>query len=111
MPIYEYECRSCGKTLEAIQKFSDAPLARCESCGGNLTKLVSRTSFQLKGTGWYATDYKKNTGGSAKSNGGAQAAESKKDASESKNESKNGAAPAASSEATKTKASDGGAKD
>src|SRR4051812_36055878 len=59
MPIYEYECQGCGLTVEAIQKFSDPPLTHCEACGGPLTKLISRTSFQLKGSGWYATDYKK----------------------------------------------------
>jgi putative FmdB family regulatory protein len=61
MPIYEYQCGSCGATVEAIQKFSDPPLTQCEKCAGPLSKLVSRTSFQLKGTGWYATDYKKTT--------------------------------------------------
>lgn len=59
MPIYEYECQGCGQTTEAMQKFSDPPLTKCEKCGGALTKLISRTSFQLKGTGWYQTDYKK----------------------------------------------------
>lgn len=61
MPIYEYECAKCGRTSEAMQKFSDPPLTVCEVCGGDLTKLVSRTSFQLKGSGWYATDYKKSS--------------------------------------------------
>jgi putative FmdB family regulatory protein len=57
MPIYEYRCTRCGRTIEAIQKLSDPPLAQCETCSGPLEKLVSRTSFQLKGTGWYATGY------------------------------------------------------
>jgi putative FmdB family regulatory protein len=59
MPLYEYECPKCEKVIEVMQKFSDPPLATCETCGGPVAKLVSRTSFQLKGTGWYATDYKK----------------------------------------------------
>jgi putative FmdB family regulatory protein len=59
MPIYEYECTSCGNITEVIQKFSDQPLTRCENCSGRLNKLVSQTSFQLKGTGWYVTDYAK----------------------------------------------------
>jgi len=57
MPIYEYECPNCGKHCEVFQKFSDEPLSRCPDCGGHVHKLISRTSFVLKGTGWYATDY------------------------------------------------------
>ena len=57
MPIYEYECAKCGMIEEAIQKFSDRPLTRCKQCSGKLHKLVSHTSFHLKGTGWYVTDY------------------------------------------------------
>ena len=59
MPLYEYACDKCGKRSEILQKFTDAPVEVCEECGGHLTKLMSRTSFQLKGTGWYASDYKK----------------------------------------------------
>ena len=57
MPIYEYECESCGEVIENWQKFSDAPLSTCGSCGGNLHKLISHSSFHLKGSGWYVTDY------------------------------------------------------
>lgn len=57
MPIYEYRCEKCGSHIEVIQKISDAPLKRCTKCRGKLEKTVSRTSFQLKGSGWYATDY------------------------------------------------------
>jgi len=57
MPIYEYECTKCGNIEEALQKFSDKPLTRCAHCQGKLTKLVSQSSFHLKGSGWYATDY------------------------------------------------------
>jgi putative FmdB family regulatory protein len=57
MPIYEYNCAKCGKTIEVIQRFSDKPLKKHENCGGVLTKLVSASSFHLKGTGWYKTDY------------------------------------------------------
>lgn len=59
MPIYEYECSACGHQLEAIQKFSDAPLTECPKCHKqSLNKLVSAAGFQLKGTGWYATDFR-----------------------------------------------------
>lgn len=59
MPIYEYRCEACGHELEAIQKFSDEALKDCPVCGkSKLKKLVSAAGFQLKGTGWYATDFK-----------------------------------------------------
>lgn len=59
MPIYEYECGSCGHKMEAIQKMSDAALRDCPACGqATLKKLMSAAGFQLKGTGWYATDFK-----------------------------------------------------
>ena len=59
MPIYEYQCESCGHSLEALQKISDAPLLDCPACGAaNLQKLVSAASFRLKGGGWYETDFK-----------------------------------------------------
>ena len=57
MPIYEYECLKCGKTTEAVQKFSDAPLTECCQCKGELRKLISMSTFHLKGSGWYVTDY------------------------------------------------------
>lgn len=59
MPIYEYRCEACGAPKEAIQRMSDAPLRLCDACGQEaLVRLVSKTSFVLKGSGWYATDYK-----------------------------------------------------
>ena len=57
MPVYEYECESCQKVIEAQQRMSDAPLTVCAACGGHLKKLVSISSFQLKGRGWYADGY------------------------------------------------------
>lgn len=58
MPIYEYECKSCGKTFEARQKFSDAPLNACTLCGASdVSKIISRTAFSLKGGGWYQQGY------------------------------------------------------
>jgi putative FmdB family regulatory protein len=57
MPIYEYSCQKCGRHLEVMQKMSDKPLTRCSECKGRLEKLFSQTSFQLKGSGWYASDY------------------------------------------------------
>jgi len=59
MPLYEYQCIKCGEIEEAIQKFSDPPLTTCRHCSGKLNKLISQSSFHLKGTGWYATGYSK----------------------------------------------------
>ncbi len=58
MPIYEYQCSECNEIEEAVQKMSDAPLETCRHCSGKLYKLISQSSFHLKGTGWYVTDYK-----------------------------------------------------
>lgn len=59
MPIYEYRCDACGHEHEAIRKFSDAPLTTCPACGKDtLVKKVSAAGFQLKGSGWYQTDFR-----------------------------------------------------
>ncbi len=59
MPIYEYQCTACGALFEAIQKVTESPLTHCEACGKDSAKrLVSAPGFQLKGTGWYVTDFK-----------------------------------------------------
>jgi putative FmdB family regulatory protein len=57
MPLYEYKCRRCGETFEVLQKFSDPPLKKHSTCGGVVERLISSSTFQLKGSGWYATDY------------------------------------------------------
>lgn len=62
MPIYEYECTKCGEITEALQSFSDKPLKRCKLCRGKLERIVSLSSFHLKGNGWYTTDYAKTAG-------------------------------------------------
>jgi putative FmdB family regulatory protein len=63
MPIYEYKCTSCGHKKEVLQKMSDAPLTQCPACGkATLSKLISAAGFQLKGSGWYATDFKGGSG-------------------------------------------------
>jgi len=67
LPLYEYECLKCGVRYERIQKFSDAPLTKCEKCGGKLEKLVSAPSIQFKGSGFYINDYAKKTSAPADS--------------------------------------------
>lgn len=85
MPIYEYECLKCGKTTEAIQKFSDDPLTECAHCRGEVRKLVSMSTFHLKGSGWYTTDY---AGKKPSSNSTSTCANASASASEPKAEAK-----------------------
>ncbi|GAB1264322.1 FmdB family zinc ribbon protein [Aurantivibrio infirmus] len=96
MPIYEYQCQSCGHEMEALQKMSDPLLTRCPSCNKEeLKKKVSAAAFRLKGGGWYETDFKtgnkKNgvgnetsgSGDAAKSDSGSKASTDKKTDSQS----------------------------
>jgi len=57
MPIYEYQCSKCGHQTEVWQKITDPPVTKCEMCNGRMRKLISQSTFHLKGTGWYVTDY------------------------------------------------------
>lgn len=57
MPIYEYQCDSCDCRFEVMQRMTESPLATCDKCGGPVRRLISQTSFVLKGSGWYVTDY------------------------------------------------------
>lgn len=58
MPLYEYRCKECNKNFEALQKIDAEPLKECLYCRGSVEKLISLSSFQFKGSGWYVTDYK-----------------------------------------------------
>ena len=62
MPIYEYKCSKCGEVFEAFQKINDNPLNKCKYCCGKVERLISQSSFQLKGSGWYLTDYSRKSG-------------------------------------------------
>lgn len=73
MPLYEYQCEACGLVFEARQKFSDAPLTECRECGGTVNKLISQTSFALKGGGWYDQGYAEGKGASCASAGKSEA--------------------------------------
>lgn len=85
MPIYEYQCRKCEATTEALQKFSDPPLKKCPHCGGKLEKMMSLGAFHLKGSGWYVTDYK---GKNSSTTSEGAAPEPKADKAEKKTETK-----------------------
>ena len=78
MPVYEYQCTECGEVQEAFQKISDPPIETCSKCRGHLKKLISQSSFHLKGSGWYVTDY-----GGAKTGSGKGAQPSEKSSSKS----------------------------
>ncbi|MFI5365943.1 MAG: FmdB family zinc ribbon protein [Candidatus Binatia bacterium] len=103
MPIYEYQCKKCGQ-FETMQKITDRPLTRCPTCQSKVTKLMSNTSFQLKGSGWYITDYgrKDSQGGdsSSKESKAETKSESKTETSSTSSESK-----ASKSESKTSKAS------
>lgn len=91
MPIYEYRCEACGFQKEFLQRISDAPLKDCPECGkGSLTKMVTAAGFQLKGSGWYATDFK-DKGSKPKADAAKSADAPKKD--EAKSEPKAGVSP------------------
>ena len=77
MPIYEYDCQKCG-TFETTQKITEKPLAKCPTCKGKVKKLISNTSFQLKGTGWYVTDYARKGIMNGEGNGAKSSARSQK---------------------------------
>ena len=95
MPIYEYNCVKCG-TFEATQRITEKPLAKCPTCKGKVKKLISNTSFQLKGSGWYITDYaRKGQTSDGKGDKGATK-------SDSKTESKKSESVATSSEKSST---------
>ncbi|MBA4341617.1 MAG: FmdB family transcriptional regulator [Methylibium sp.] len=98
MPIYAYRCSSCGHAKDVLQKLSDAPLTTCPACGAeSFGKQLTAAGFQLKGSGWYATDFK--GGGAAATStaatGAAAATASDTAASSSSTESSASAAPAA----------------
>jgi putative FmdB family regulatory protein len=63
MPFYEYECTKCSHHTEIFQRISDKPVTRCEKCKGKMKRLISQSSFHLKGSGWYVTDYASKSGG------------------------------------------------
>ena len=81
MPIYEYRCPKCGE-FEVTQRITDSALKRCPTCRGKVTKLISSTSFQLKGSGWYITDYgRKDSKGKEKSSTAESKSETKTESS------------------------------
>ena len=106
MPIYEYQCQSCGQHTEVIQKLSDEPLVDCPACGAAaLKKKVTAAAFRLKGGGWYETDFKtgdkKNLAGGDEGNKGATA--DSKTGDSTSGESKSGGSKSASGDSGNSK--------
>ena len=99
MPIYEYECQSCGKRTEVLQRMADPPLAACPQCGGEVKKMVSAPAVQFKGSGWYVTDYagKKSGGGGSGGGGSETQSEGKSEKKEAPAESKSSGSSSSSS--------------
>jgi putative FmdB family regulatory protein len=101
MPLYEYQCGSCGSVFEVMQKFSDQPLAVHENCGGAVQRLLSAPALQFKGSGWYITDYAR-AGSSGGPNG---KTETKSGEGDSKSESKKTTDSSAKTESSSSKKS------
>ena len=101
MPIYEYQCANCG-VFETIQRITEKSLKRCPTCKGAVNRIISHTSFVLKGNGWYATDYARNNSGKSDGDG---------DSSSSEGSSKtNGSTSAESSSSSSEKSTEKAAK-
>ncbi len=94
MPLYEYECKKCGKHFEKIERLQGPYLKKCPSCGGGVERLMSPPAIQFKGTGWYVTDYARSGTGGAEKRDGGSAAEKAENKSEAKSESKTETKPA-----------------
>ncbi|MFG6468803.1 FmdB family zinc ribbon protein [Roseateles sp. BYS87W] len=94
MPIYAYRCSACGHAKDVLQKLSDAPLTTCPACGAEtFGKQVTAAGFQLKGSGWYVTDFRGGSGGTAAAATGAAASTA---AEPAKADSSSGASEASS---------------
>ena len=88
MPFYEYECTKCHFHTEVLQKISDPPITKCDNCKGKMKKLISQSTFHLKGSGWYVTDYASKTGGNdGKSSAGDASSTGSETAKETKSSS------------------------
>ena len=95
MPIYAYRCGSCGHAKDVLQKISDAPLTVCPSCGAeSFAKQLTAAGFQLKGSGWYVTDFRSGGNGGAAAPAESKSAESKPAESKPAEGGKSEAAPA-----------------
>ena len=107
MPIYEYRCEHCGD-FEEMQRITDPPLPRCPKCHRKVRRLISNTSFQLKGSGWYVTDYARSgSGNGGKKDGGESKPEAKSDPkSDAKSDAKSGTKSESKAESSSSSSSE-----
>ncbi len=98
MPIYAYRCAACGHSRDVLQKMSDAPLTQCPACGAEqFAKQLTAAGFQLKGSGWYATDFRNSGGGSTASAGTSATAPAKSEGTASSGSGDGGSSSGSSS--------------
>jgi putative FmdB family regulatory protein len=94
VPLYEYQCKTCGHRFEKIKKFSDEPEKICPKCGGHVDQMMSAPAVQFKGAGWYVTDYAKKSGGPKTSSTESSTTEAKTETkSETKSDTKSDSKP------------------
>jgi putative FmdB family regulatory protein len=105
MPIYEYHCPKCG-TFELMQRITEAPVRKCPTCKGKVERLVSRTSFVLKGSGWYATDYARSSKSDSKETTSASTANGAASSKADSGSLSDTAKPSSSSETAKSSSSE-----
>jgi putative FmdB family regulatory protein len=108
MPLYEYECEVEGNRFEVIQKFSDAPLTTCPTCGGAVRKLLSSPAIQFKGSGWYITDYarKGSSGGDGSPTKSSSSSSKSSDSSTSSSSSSSSSTTSSGSSSSSSSSSD-----
>lgn len=109
MPVYEYECTKCGHHAEKLQKMTDPPITECAMCAGRMKKLISQSTFHLKGSGWYVTDYASKSGGydgKIGNQGDKPSKESKESTKEAKSASEKPKTEASSNSGVKAKSKD-----
>ena len=107
MPIYEYQCKSCGHRLEKLQRMNDPVLTDCPACTkSELKRLVSAAAFRLKGSGWYETDFKKDGKKNLHDSGDAGDSTSKPDTSDDKSKTKSADSKSADSKSADSKSAD-----
>ncbi|MBV9083917.1 MAG: zinc ribbon domain-containing protein [Acidobacteriaceae bacterium] len=104
MPLYEYQCESCGDLFEVMQKFSDPPLTTHEKCGGRVHRVLSAPALQFKGSGWYVTDYAR--GSKPEKDGGEKKVADKTAPEAAPSGAKDTASPASSSSEKKSTSSE-----
>ena len=109
MPIYEYRCQDCSQEFERMQRFSDPPVDTCPKCSGPVQRLISRSAFHLKGSGWYATDYGRNGSSKAETSAKGDTESSSKGSESSPSESTSSPSESTSAKSSEAKSTESAA--